>query len=84
MGDFWAESIHLASPATERFYAFWDRANLDCLQFSWRTNFKLYEVDYFQKAAYQKIVIKNCNTTVESITKLIAVACTFLLILLGL
>ena len=29
MGDFWAESIHLASPATERFYAFWDRANLD-------------------------------------------------------
>ena len=29
MGGFWAESIRLASQATERFYAFWDRANLD-------------------------------------------------------
>ena len=35
MGDFWAESIRLASPATERFlYAFWDRVNLD-----WVPNF---------------------------------------------
>ena len=29
MGDFWAKSIRLASPATECFYAFWDRTNLD-------------------------------------------------------
>ena len=27
--DILVENIHLASPTTERFYAFWDRANLD-------------------------------------------------------